>query len=79
MFGIPKKAKQLATVLAVMRDEGWRTLREISTRIGGTPEASISARLRDLRKIGYRVDRRQAADIKKVRVNEYRVRDPWGC
>lgn len=40
---------QLAAVRALMRDGQWRTLREISDLIHA-PEASVSARLRDLRK-----------------------------
>ena len=41
--------KQLMAVFALMQDEKWRTLGEIE-RITGYPQASISARLRDLRK-----------------------------
>lgn len=40
---------QLGRVLTVMRDGTWHTLADISARCGD-PEASISARLRDLRK-----------------------------
>ena len=42
-------AGQHARVLAFMRDGWWHTLAEISERTGD-PEASVSARLRDLRK-----------------------------
>jgi len=41
--------QQLGTVLHLMRDGTWRTLREIADRTG-YPEASVSARLRDIRK-----------------------------
>ena len=54
-------ARQLALVLALMRDGRWRTLREIA-ELTGAPEASVSARLRDLRKPakgGYTVERRR--------------------
>ena len=40
---------QLGDVFSLMKDREWRTLREISNRTGH-PEASISARLRDIRK-----------------------------
>jgi hypothetical protein len=40
---------QLLRVWECMKDEQWRTLREISN-ITGDPEASISAQLRHLRK-----------------------------
>lgn len=40
---------QLRKVLNLMRDGEWRTLDEIS-RATGSPVASVSARLRDLRK-----------------------------
>ena len=42
-------AKQREAVLNLMRDGQWRTLAEISAATGA-PEASASARLRDLRK-----------------------------
>lgn len=41
--------KQVARVRALMADGKWRTLADISA-MTGDPEASISARLRDLRK-----------------------------
>jgi hypothetical protein len=40
---------QLDAVFAVMADGRWRTLREIAVATN-KPEASVSARLRDLRK-----------------------------
>jgi hypothetical protein len=51
---------QLARTRDCMADGQWRTLEEISGRIGAPP-ASVSARLRDLRKQkfgGYTVNRR---------------------
>lgn len=45
----PRLNKQLQAVRALMSDEQWRTLADISAAIGA-PEASVSARLRDLRK-----------------------------
>ena len=41
--------EQARRVFELMRDENWRTLREISDATGD-PEASVSARLRDFRK-----------------------------
>lgn len=42
-------AGQLGRVLGVMGDGAWRTLAELAAATGD-PEASVSARLRDLRK-----------------------------
>ena len=41
--------KQLAAVRTLMADGAWRTLAEIAAAVDA-PEASVSARLRDLRK-----------------------------
>lgn len=52
---------QLAKVRAMMLRGGWYTLEQLSTDLG-YPQASISARLRDLRKLkfgGYNVERRR--------------------
>ncbi len=58
----PRLTGQLEAVLGLMLADGaWRTLKEISAELG-YPEASISARLRDLRKDkfgNYRVDRKR--------------------
>ena len=48
--------RQEAAVLALMRDGAWRSLRQISEATGA-PEASASARLRDLRRDGWTVER----------------------
>lgn len=42
-------SKQLYSVLEVMKDNKWRTLPELA-QATQSPEASVSARLRDLRK-----------------------------
>ena len=42
-------SRQLIAVREVLSDNGWHTLEEIAGRTG-EPEASISARIRDLRK-----------------------------
>lgn len=53
---------QLSRVRAVMEDGEWRTLHELSATVRGS-QASVSARLRDLRKPkfgGYLVQRRRS-------------------
>ena len=55
---------QLHRVLNAVSDHEWRTLHQISA-ITGDPEASVSARLRDLRKDkfgGYTIERRPVKD-----------------
>ena len=56
---------QLVAVYRLMFDGQWRTLREIADALGGQPEASVSARLRDLRKDrfgGFSVERRRRGE-----------------
>lgn len=56
-------ATLLGRVFSLMADGRWRTLAEIQGRVGGT-EASVSARLRDLRKArcgSYTVEHRRVA------------------
>jgi len=56
---------QQKRVFSLMADGQWRTLDEIRT-VTKDPEASISARLRDLRnKYGLTVDRRRRGDPKQ--------------
>lgn len=65
--------RQHARIVALMRDAHWRTLAAIE-RNTRDPQASISARLRDLRKLQYGhfvVERRRTAT---PGVFEYRVR-----
>lgn len=65
-------ARQLDQVRNAMTDQEWKTLGEIQ-RITGFPQASISARLRDLRKArfgAFIVERRRAGPIGTF---EYRV------
>ena len=50
--------KQLRDVRRVMADGCWRSLQELADA-SGWPAASVSARLRDLRKIGHTVHRRR--------------------
>lgn len=67
---------QLDRVYAVMTDGRWRYLSEIAERVDGS-EASVSARLRDLRKPrfgGYTIERRYVADG----LWEYRMLPPYG-
>lgn len=63
---------QLTEVRTLMLDGSWRTLAEIA-EVVGAPEASVSARLRDLRKPrhgGYLVDRQYV----RRGLYQYRVR-----
>jgi hypothetical protein len=63
---------QMAAVFALMRDGAWRTLGEIAAQ-SGAPEASVSARLRDIRnKLGYTVEREYVAHG----LHRYRVVEP---
>lgn len=59
-FDVARDGKRLnaqaADVFRLMQDGKWRTLADIADATGH-PEASVSARLRDLRKVGYTVDR----------------------
>jgi hypothetical protein len=69
--------KQLTKVRELMLDGEWRTLRQCSD-FTGAPEASISARLRDLRKprFGeYVVERRRRGEAERG-LWEYRVLPP---
>jgi biotin operon repressor len=50
-------SSQLAKVKDLMLDGEWRSLETIA-ELTGSPEASVSARLRDLRRMGYVVERR---------------------
>lgn len=68
---------QARRVIALMVDAQWRTLSEISSSTGD-PEASISARLRDLRRAdhgGYTVES-QVRDPAHPGLIEYRVTLP---
>lgn len=55
----------LGKVTQLMADGEWRTLHRITAAIGASSEASVSARLRDLRKPrfgGHTVERRRVID-----------------
>ena len=70
----PRLNRQTRSVYELMQDRKWRTLKEIS-RSCNEPEASVSARLRDLRKTrfgSYDVQRRHVA----AGIWEYRVMPP---
>ena len=69
--------RQLDAVQSLMRDGAWRTLRTIADAVGGG-EASVSARLRDLRKDRYGrfvVTRRRVDG--SAGLYEYRVSTTW--
>lgn len=53
---VPRLTRQLDRVRGLMADERWRTLSQIARACNGS-EASVSARLRDLRREGYTVER----------------------
>lgn len=56
---------QLIRVKDLMRDGTWRSLGTIVVRVGGTSEAGVSARLRDLRKPkfgGYLIEKKRLID-----------------
>jgi hypothetical protein len=66
--------RQARVVAGVMKDGLWRSLREIADQTG-QPEASVSARLRDLRKArfgGSTVERRRR-DRPERGIFEYRL------
>jgi len=68
---------QLLSVWNLMKDQQWRTLDEIGTAIS-SPPASISARLRDLRKpkFGSYVVERRARGVRSAGLFEYRLLPP---
>ena len=68
---------QLERVKALMSDQHWRSLQQIAQLVGGT-EASVSARLRDLRKTAFgsfQVERKRQGDPRRG-FFVYRVLDP---
>lgn len=62
---------QLGRVITYMAFGHWRTLHEIAIAVAPATEPSVSARLRDMRKLGWIVDRRRRGDPKKG-LHEYR-------
>lgn len=52
--------RQMSGVLRAMNDGGWWTLAHLAEIAGGS-EAGISARVRDLRKMGHTVERERVA------------------
>ena len=67
---------QLVRVSSLMSDNKWRTLFEIYSVVGGST-ASISARLRDLRKIkfGGKIVERRARGERSYGIFEYRLKN----
>ena len=80
--GQERTATQLEAVWEVMRDRDWHTLAEISER-ANCPQASASARLRDLRKgeFGGRSIERQYVErgLYRYRVMEQLQPQPADC
>jgi len=67
---------QLSRVFKFTLDKNWHTLREISDACHGS-EASVSARLRDIRnQLNYNVERRRRGDPHSG-LFEYRVSPKW--
>lgn len=64
--------RQMRAVFDVMQGGAWATLREIHDECG-EPEASISARLRGFRQMGWEVLRRRRSGLETAGVWEYRV------
>ncbi len=56
--------KQLDCILDVVKDGGWRTVQRLTAQLRkrfpgvNFPENSVQAQLRNLRKVGYRVEKR---------------------
>ena len=76
-FDHARLTSQLDRVRTLMQDGQWRTLREIADKVGD-PEASVSARLRDLRKEkfgAWRVERRRRGAPERG-LHEYRLLPP---
>lgn len=78
-FDEERLGDQLKRVFKLMKDEKWRTLNEIQVSINTlskvTSTASISARLRDLRKIkngGHTVERQRSEPYEKG-IFQYRL------
>ena len=64
----------LGAVLDQLRTGAWRTLEELRERIGKGSEAGISARLRELRKLGFTIERRRRPHVPGERgLFEYRL------
>lgn len=62
--------RQHQAVLAFVLNTGWHTLEGIAAAVR-SPEASVSARLRDFRRDGFTVERRRVPDGNGL--HEYRV------
>lgn len=62
---------QQKRIYRLMRDCQWRTLREIE-KVTEDPQASISARLRDFRKLGLILERRRRGNPADG-LHEYRL------
>jgi biotin operon repressor len=52
-----KRPSQTQRIIDLMHDGRWLTLGQIVSEIGSISEAGVSARLRDIRKLGYEVEK----------------------
>lgn len=73
---LPRLNKQIPIVAAYMADGQWHTLAQ-GCQATGIPEASFSARLRDLRKAGNRIERKRIGGSKRG-LHAYRM-PPMGA
>jgi len=65
----PRLARQLGAVLENVKGGAWWTLADLATAVNA-PEASVSARLRDCRRLGWDVRRRR---LRNTSAYEYRA------
>ena len=75
-FDEKRLATQMGRVWLALQEGEWLTLNELATRVGA-PEASVSARLRDLRKkrFGNHEVARRSRGERKSGLFEYQLQD----
>ena len=73
-FDFGRLNNQQRRVWAAMKAGDWLTLCDVSAATGD-PEASVSARIRDFRKLGVKVERRRRGDPGRG-LHEYRLVAP---
>jgi len=64
-------ANALKAIHQVMSDGGWWTVEELADKIGNRNHSSISAQIRNLRKLGFVVERRNRNGIRGL--SEYKI------
>ena len=63
----------LAEIVEYMRDGRWHTAQDVAWKIGNQNVPSVEAQIRNVRKLGYPVERRNRNDV--VGCSEYRLID----